>query len=133
MNSLPMVCLLIGMLSTPSFAQQKVTRTLKGHRKYVYSIAISPNGKTLASASDDKSIKLWNLSTGACTDTLHGHTDAVLCVTFGPDGKTLASGSADNTIRLWQVNTGKNTAILRGHTEMVPCVVFSPMARCSHR
>jgi len=55
-------------------------------------VAISPDGKTLASGSKDKTVKLWDVATGKEVVTLKGHTDPVLSVAFGPDGKTLASG-----------------------------------------
>jgi WD40 repeat protein len=76
--------------------------TLYGHSSWVWCIAFSPDGATLASASGDKSIKLWNLATGQEIRTLHGHSSLVYSVAFSPDGTTLASGSADNTINIWR-------------------------------
>ncbi|WP_038296673.1 AAA-like domain-containing protein, partial [[Scytonema hofmanni] UTEX B 1581] len=64
---------------------------LEGHSNSVYSVTFSPDGKTLASASYDKTIKLWNLETKKEITTLNGHSSGVLSVTFSPDGKTLAS------------------------------------------
>ncbi|MEH2248645.1 AAA-like domain-containing protein, partial [Nostoc sp.] len=80
---------------------------LEGHSERVNSVVFSPDGKTLASASADKTIKLWNLDTGKEITTLSGHSAAVNSVVFSPDGKTLASASADKTIKLWNLDTGK--------------------------
>lgn len=76
--------------------------TLTGHVYEVYSVAISPDGQTLASGSVDKTIKLWNLKTGDLLRTLTGHEGYVRSVAISPDGQTLASGSRDKTIKLWE-------------------------------
>ncbi|MFN6539367.1 MAG: ribosome assembly protein 4, partial [Nostoc sp. EkiNYC01] len=100
--------------------------TLEGHSSRVWGVVFSPDGKTLASGSDDKTIKLWDVSTGKAIKTLTGHSSAVISVVFSPDGKTLASGSSDNTIKLWDVSTGKAIKTLTGHSSAVISVVFSP-------
>ncbi|WP_425475835.1 protein kinase domain-containing protein [Fischerella sp. JS2] len=82
-------------------------RTLTGHSGSVISVAISPDGKTLASGSNDKTIKLWNLATGEQIRTLTGHSSWVISVAISPDGKTLANGSSDNTIKLWNLAAGE--------------------------
>ncbi|MEH1977938.1 MAG: ribosome assembly protein 4, partial [Nostoc sp.] len=100
--------------------------TLEGHSSLVYSVGFSPDGKTLASGSGDKTIKLWDVSTGKAIKTLTGHSSLVNSVGFSPDGKTLASGSYDNTIKLWDVSTGKAIKTLTGHSSGVISVGFSP-------
>ncbi|OYD86772.1 hypothetical protein CDG77_33170, partial [Nostoc sp. 'Peltigera membranacea cyanobiont' 213] len=89
---------------------------LQGHSDGVNSVVFSPDGKTLASASADKTIKLWNRDTGKEISTLSGHSAAVISVVFSPDGKTLASASGDNTIKLWNRETGKEISTLSGHS-----------------
>ncbi|HEY4389706.1 MAG TPA: WD40 repeat domain-containing protein, partial [Ktedonobacteraceae bacterium] len=69
----------------------------------VYCVAISPNGQTLVSGGGDKTIKVWNLSTGKLARTLIGHEGFVQCVAISPNGQTLVSGSEDKTIKVWGV------------------------------
>ena len=83
-------------------------------------------GQTLASGSEDETIRLWDVSTGQEKATLQGHTGSVWSVSFSPDGQTLASSSGDETIRLWDVSTGQEKATLQGHTGWVWSVSFSP-------
>jgi WD40 repeat protein len=78
-------------------------RTLRGHEHIVSAIAVSPDGKTLASGCVDNTVKLWDMGSGENLVTLKGHGDAIWSVAFSPDGKTLASASADKTIKLWEV------------------------------
>jgi WD40 repeat protein len=117
----------LGLTLSPLAAQEpKLRDTLKGHTHVVAAVVFSPDGKTLASGSSDKTIRLWDVATSKEQATLKGSTEAVMTLAFSPDGKTLASGCQDTTITLWDVATGKEQATLKGHTHSVSSVAFSP-------
>jgi WD40 repeat protein len=98
---------------------------LQGHSDAITRVKFSPNGQTIASASWDKTIKLWSRD-GQLLHTLRGHEDAVWSVSFSPDGKLLVSASRDKTVKLWRVQDGKALATFRGYQDWVACVGFSP-------
>lgn len=86
----------------PQTQTWRCVNTLIGHVNWVFSIAISPDGQTLASGSSDKTIKIWQLGTGKLLRTLTGHSQWVRSVAFSSDGQTLASSSRDMTIKIWR-------------------------------
>ena len=90
-------------------------------------MAFSPNGRMLASASGDNTIKLWDLEKGGEPLTLTGHQGGVTDVAFSPDGRTLASGSGDNTIKLWDLEKGGEPLTLSGHRGFVGGFAYSPV------
>ncbi len=110
-------------------ATAQLKATLEGHTDLVWSVAFSPNGRTLASGSQDRTIRLWNANNGNLKTILTGHRDAVISVAFSPDGRTLASASGDQSIRLWNPNNGNLKRTLSGHTNAVTSVAFSPDGR----
>src|SRR5262249_18653372 len=110
--------------------------TLKGHTDIVYGVAYSPDGKRLASASNDKTVKVWDVQTGQQTLTLKGHTVPVWTVAFSPDGKRLASGSGGRwgvplrnpaEPKVGDAQTGQELlTLLKGVMGPVWSVAFSP-------
>ncbi len=100
--------------------------TLRGHADEVHCVVFSPDGKRLASASKDGTVKVWDTLTGQVLLTCKGHTDAVRSVCFSPDGKRLASAGTDRTVRVWDSATGQELLTCKGHPESVRSVCFSP-------
>ena len=92
----------------------------------VNSAALSPDGRTVVTTSNDPTAQLWDTQTGAALATLEGHTDRVLSAVFSSDGSHVLTASADHTARLWDAKTGDSLAILEGHTDEVLSAEFSP-------
>jgi WD40 repeat protein len=105
------------------------TMILRGHECYVWALAFSPDGRTLASGGFDNTIKTWEVRTGREQLTLRGHTDQVGALAYAPDGELLASGSHDKTVRLWDAVSGRDLAALTGHTGTITCLAFAPDGR----
>ena len=104
--------------SQPSTERYTCTYNLTQHQEKILDLAISPDSQYLATASDDKTIKLWELATGKEVQTLQGEEGqqySFHAVAFSPDGKILASGDFDNIIQLWQVENGQKIRRLKGH------------------
>ncbi len=107
--------------------QVREKETISGHLSGVNSVSFSPLNSLIASASADKTVKLW-YPDGKYFRILSGHTDVVNSVTFSPDGTTVASASQDKTVKLWTVD-GRVNLTLPGHKNVVNSVSFSPNGR----
>ncbi len=116
----------IGLCPLPKAIAGELLKTFSDHGDLVWYVAFSPDGKTLASSSQDGTIKLWNIPTGECRQTLQGNFGLAWWLAFSPNGRTLAGGCQDWTVRLWETDTGQCLKILQGHTSNVCSVAFSP-------
>ena len=88
---------------------------LVGHERAVWSLAFDPSGERLASASYDRSARVWDTHTGAELLVLRGHEGQLVGVEFDPSGERLLTAARDGTVRVWDVTTGTELAVLRGH------------------
>ena len=134
----PAVALLLLSIGTSLFGQDR-PRTLAtmhqrkfvllGHKKGVNMLTFSPNSRVLATASDDKTVKLWDCSNGQLIATLTGPEGGIYDLKFSPNGQTLATLSDDKKPRLWNVATAQLQATLLGHKGKVRNIEFSPDGR----
>jgi serine/threonine protein kinase/Tol biopolymer transport system component len=102
---------------------------MRGHKGTVYSISFASDGQTLVSASEDKTVRLWDVQRGALRQTLPPHDHAVYCAVLSPDGKVIASASEgpdDGGIRLWDLEANRLSGTLTGHAKGIFDLAFSP-------
>ena len=108
------------------WSDQALVRDLEGHTGAIASIAYSVDGRKLASASIDQTVRIWDVSSGKLEHTLSDHDDIVLAVAYSPSGNLLASAGYDRTVRLWDAETLQSLGSLNEHTSTIRALAFSP-------
>ena len=106
--------------------QATVVGTLEGHTDPVYAIAWSPDGKTLATAGFDNTVRLWDAATRKEIKKYEGHSKLVLAVAIAPDGKHILSGSQDNTAKIWDYPTSGPVKTFAGHPAAIEALAIKP-------
>jgi WD40 repeat protein len=103
--------------------------TLAGHADWVNAVAVTPDGRFALSGSHDRTLKLWNLTTGQPRMTLMGHTGPVYTVSILPDGCHALSGSTDGTVRLWDLSSGETVHVFSVQSSHVYALAVAPDGR----
>jgi eukaryotic-like serine/threonine-protein kinase len=125
--AVPLVAAKPGELMIWEAKDGALVRTLRGHEGPLTTVAYSPDGRTLATSSWDRTIMLWDARDGTRRSSLSAHQDWVCHVAFDGSGQRLATAGADGAVRLWDVASGRSLGTFHGHTQNVTCVAFDPI------
>jgi ribosome assembly protein 4 len=110
----------------PASTSNKPIARMTGHQALVTQVVFSPDGRWIASCSFDKSVKLWNASTGAFVASFRGHVGSVYQIAFSADSRFLVSASKDATVKIWSVRTKQLHSELAGHRDEVYAIDWAP-------
>lgn len=102
---------------------------LAGHTQFVEALAITPDGRTIISGGQDKTLRVWDLKSGRLLHLLEGHKAMVTLIAITPDGRKVVSGSPDKTLRVWDLSSGKCLHTLEGHTDSIGAIAITPDGR----
>jgi WD40 repeat protein len=106
--------------------ESQLSQTLLGRSSWIYTVAIAPDGETVASGSYDGKIEIWHLPTGGLTRTIEAHPDPIASLAISNDGEILVSGSWDDCIKVWNLKTGNLTHTINTFADDVKAVALSP-------
>ncbi len=115
-----------GIIRLADLASGAITASWPAHSDTIFDLALSADGKLLATAGGDKLVKIWDLPTQKETARLEGHVAQVLSVAFNADGSQLVSGGADQQLKVWDVKTKERITSLGTHTSAINAVTWSP-------
>jgi COMPASS component SWD3 len=111
----------------PTTLHYRPSLILRGHKKGISQVKYSPDGKWIASASADCTVKVWDSASGKLEHTLEGHLAGISTIAWSPDSNIIASGSDDKSIRLWDISTGlAHPKPFIGHHNYILSLAFSP-------